>query len=128
MLDWRHFLESFWFDLHSLWACLHNQREPQRYCCICIHKRQVWFTDYDSDHEARVNVLNWCLVGEIDPTVFCLGVKLVFISLDCMNSQSDSCWSAEKTILSYEMPLHDIQNLYQSKQVCVYIGNVIYML
>jgi len=42
---WTHLKENHWLSLHGLWVCLCHQDEMHQNCCICIHIKQLWFTD-----------------------------------------------------------------------------------
>jgi hypothetical protein len=50
------------------------------------YKRTVFHKLYDTNHEARVNFVNWYLyvvyAGEIDPTFFLFSEEVNFISVD----------------------------------------------
>jgi hypothetical protein len=57
VLYWRYLQENDSLDLHRNRRCLHSQHEMQQYCCICIHIRQLWFTDCN----AQIVKQDWIL-------------------------------------------------------------------
>jgi hypothetical protein len=46
MPHWGHIKKKkLWFDLHSKRACIYRQYKSQQRFCICIHIRQLLFTN-----------------------------------------------------------------------------------
>jgi hypothetical protein len=64
---------------------------------------------FDTDHEAKLNILNWYLhgehAGEVDPTLVLITIEAYFHHSGYMKSQNNSYWCP---ILNHEVPLHNV--------------------
>jgi hypothetical protein len=71
------------------------------------HKTTGIINLFDTDHEAKLHILNWYLHGEyadVDPSLVLITFEMYFHYSGYMNSQNNRYWCP---ILSHEGPLHN---------------------
>jgi hypothetical protein len=90
--------------LPRLHSCYQRQAAA---CCICIHIRQMWFTNYDGD------MVKWYLRevhdGEIAATFVSWSGETWFHLGGYVTSRNNRYTSAENLMLIHRLPIHDVK-------------------